>query len=94
MLSCSAVAPAVPAEFDSLASGRVGWMVGGGIEYAIDPHWIIRAEYRYTDFGLFDEALVNTYWGTFVRLHVYDNAVRLGFSYIFDLGTTPVVAKY
>ena len=30
---------------------RVGWTLGGGVEYAINNHWSARAEYRYTDFG-------------------------------------------
>jgi len=29
----------------------VGWTVGGGVEYAIDDHWVARGEVRYTDFG-------------------------------------------
>ena len=28
-----------------------GWTAGGGVEYAIDPNWIVRGEVRYTDFG-------------------------------------------
>jgi outer membrane immunogenic protein len=89
-------ATAHPAGYDSFASGRVGWTVGGGVEYALDPNWIIRAEYRYTDFGGFNEYLVNTYPGDYARLHVYDNEVELGFSYKFDMFAppAPVVAKY
>jgi outer membrane immunogenic protein len=88
-------AAGIPAGFDSFSTGRVGWTVGGGIEYAFDPNWSIRAEYRYTDFGTFNERLVNTYPGDFVHLHVYDNAVRVGFSYKFDMfAPAPVVAKY
>jgi len=30
---------------------RVGWTVGGGVEYAFDDHWSARAEVRYSDFG-------------------------------------------
>jgi outer membrane immunogenic protein len=29
----------------------VGRTAGGGLEYAIDDHWIVRGEVRYTDFG-------------------------------------------
>ena len=36
---------------DTFNSGRVGWTVGGGLEYAIDNNWSVRAEYRYTDYG-------------------------------------------
>ncbi|HEV2046311.1 MAG TPA: outer membrane beta-barrel protein [Chthoniobacterales bacterium] len=30
---------------------RVGWMVGGGLQYAITDHWSVRAQYQYTDLG-------------------------------------------
>jgi outer membrane immunogenic protein len=88
--------PGFPPGYDSFSSGRVGWTVGGGVEYAFDPNWSIRAEYRYTDFGGFNEYLVNTYPGDYVHLHVYDNEVEVGFSYKFDMFAppAPVVAKY
>ena len=81
---------------NSFSSGRVGWTIGGGIEYALDPNWSIRAEYRYTDFGGFNEYLVNTYPGDFVHVHIHDNEAELGVSYKFDLWAppAPVVAKY
>jgi outer membrane immunogenic protein len=88
--------PGVPAGYDSFSSGRVGWTVGGGVEYAIDPNWTVRAEYRYTDFGSFNEYLVSTHPGDYARLHIYDNEVEAGFSYKFDLAPppTPIIAKY
>jgi outer membrane immunogenic protein len=88
--------PAIPAGYDSFSTGRVGWTVGGGVEYAIDPNWTIRAEYRYTNYGSFNEYLVNTYPGDYVRVHLYDNEAEVGFSYKFDLAPPPgpVVAKY
>jgi len=30
---------------------RIGWTVGGGVEYALDPDWSIKAEYLYVDLG-------------------------------------------
>ena len=30
---------------------RVGWVVGGGLEYAVTRNWSIRAEYLHLDFG-------------------------------------------
>ena len=30
---------------------ELGWMVGGGLEYALTNHWRIRAQYQYVDLG-------------------------------------------
>lgn len=30
---------------------KVGYTVGGGLEYAIDPRWSLKAEYQYIDLG-------------------------------------------
>jgi outer membrane immunogenic protein len=30
---------------------RVGWTVGGGVEWMVLPNWLVRGEYRYADFG-------------------------------------------
>jgi outer membrane immunogenic protein len=79
--------------YDSLNTGRVGWTVGGGIEYAIDNNWSIRAEYRYTDFGHFNQFSPNV--AGLVDRRETDNRVQVGFSYKFDMfGPSPVVAKY
>lgn len=29
----------------------VGWTIGGGVEYAVTPHWTVKAEYDYLDLG-------------------------------------------
>lgn len=86
--------------FDAADTGRVGWTAGGGVEYAIDPNWSVRIEYRYTDYGTYDFVLVNNsgFGGDTVALRELerDNRVEAGFSYKFDLlpPPTPVVAKY
>ncbi|MCX8253389.1 Porin [Beijerinckiaceae bacterium RH CH11] len=75
----------------SLSHTRVGWTAGGGVEYAISNNWSLRAEYRYTDFGTFNDQIgaVN------VRHHETDNRVQGGFSYKFDTFVpAPVVARY
>lgn len=30
---------------------NVGWMVGGGLEYALNDHWRVRPQYQYVDLG-------------------------------------------
>jgi outer membrane immunogenic protein len=87
------------ASTSSLSSTRVGWTVGGGIEYAITNNWSVRAEYRYTDFGTFtDSPFANSFTGGFVATanhHITQNQVQIGFSYKFDTwAPAPVVAKY
>jgi high affinity Mn2+ porin len=33
---------------------RLGWAAGGGVEYAFAPHWSVRLEYLYSQFGKAD----------------------------------------
>ena len=82
---------------DSYSHTRVGYTVGGGVEYAFTNNWSLRAEYRYTDFGAFTDTLVNsTAGGVSVRHRETDNRVQAGFSYKFDTFSplAPVVARY
>lgn len=70
---------------------RTGWTVGGGVEYAITPVWSLRAEYRYSDFGSFNN-LINGV--NFSRRETQQRA-QVGFSYKFDtIVPAPVVARY
>ena len=87
---------------DSFSNTRVGWTVGGGLEYAVTNNWSIRAEYRYTDFGPSNNVLVNSFpgfngdvLGARVHTNLIENRVQVGFSYKFDTAApAPVVAKY
>jgi len=85
-----------PGGVDSVWDTRVGWTAGGGIEYAVTDNWSLRAEYRYTDFGYFNDPLTASIPGDSVSRHETDNRVQVGFSYKFDMFAppAPVVAKY
>jgi outer membrane immunogenic protein len=85
----------------SVSSTRVGWTVGGGIDYAVTNNWSVFAEYRYTNWGSINE---NNFGGGLLTGGEYfngnrkinQNQVQVGFSYKFDLlpPPVPVVAKY
>jgi outer membrane immunogenic protein len=81
---------------DSPSSTRVGYTVGGGVEYAFTNNWSVRVEYRYTDFGKYTDTLTaTTAGGVGVTHRITDNRVQAGFSYKFDMpGAAPVVARY
>lgn len=86
--------PVLGGPSNAATTGRAGWTAGGGVEFAVDPNWTVRAEYRYTDYGAYDFPLGGT--GFFVHEHERDNRIEGGFSYKFDLfpPPAPVVAKY
>ena len=68
-----------------------GWDIGAGVEYAFDPHWVSRLEYRFYDFGSFDSANVGHYLPLHVQTSV--NTVRVGFAYLFGAPAPVVVTK-
>ena len=84
---------------------RVGWTAGGGIQYAVTDNWWVFGEYRYTNFGSFNNTLFNVFspGGTLLRTafannnvhQIQENQVQVGFSYRFNLlPPPPVVSKY
>ncbi|MGH6837858.1 MAG: outer membrane protein [Methylocella sp.] len=81
----------------SRSNTRVGWTVGGGIQYAVTNNWSIRAEYRFSDFGTIREGLVGLPAGASFNegRRIQQNQVQVGFDYKFDLyAPPPFVAKY
>lgn len=38
----------------SVHDTNVGWMVGGGLQFAINNHWSVRGQYQYIDLGSVD----------------------------------------
>ncbi len=45
------VMPKQPLRIDTHSHTRAGWTVGGGVEGRVASRWLVRAEYRYADFG-------------------------------------------
>jgi outer membrane immunogenic protein len=79
---------------NSFSTTRSGWVVGGGLEYALDEHWSARAEYRYADFGNFSDRPI-VFPGISERHHWTEHQVRVGFSYKFGpRAETPAVSKF
>jgi len=52
---CGVVAGTPPFATDTHSTTRTGWTVGGGLEEKISENWFLRATYRYSDFGSFNE---------------------------------------
>lgn len=72
-------------------TGRSGWTLGAGLEYAFAQNWIGRIEYRFTSFGNF------SHWSPIVgptTQRVNDNAVRVGLAYKWGGASAPTVARY
>jgi outer membrane immunogenic protein len=77
---------AAPGGTDSFSSTVGGWTAGGGIEYALTSNWILRGEYRYTQFNKLSTVLANVVGvpGAAAYQHnITENAGRVGVAYKF-----------
>jgi outer membrane immunogenic protein len=101
---CFGALALVPSCNTAASSGtRTGWVVGGGIEWAVFQNWSIKAEYLHADLGHTTNTsiLVPTAGGvnpfpnaTINHNHnLTEDVVRIGANYKFGWGG-PVVAKY
>ena len=62
---------------------RVGWTVGGGVEYAFAPAWSAKLEYNFMDFGT---RAVSFAPGTSTDIDQQVHAVKFGVNYKFGGG--------
>jgi high affinity Mn2+ porin len=70
--------PGVASDEDTVLFTRTGWTLGLGAEYAISPHWTVRLEYLYDNFGSVSGVFPS---GTGYQ-SVFDiNALRFGLDY-------------
>ena len=87
---------------DGVSTTRVGWTVGGGVQYAVTDNWWVFAEYRYSNFGTVASTGLlagspRPFAGAFLNANctLNQNQAQVGFSYRFDMfNPPPVVAKY
>lgn len=90
-------APVFFGGYQNITHTKVGYTVGGGIEYAITTQFSLRAEYRYTDYGRYTDVptfAVGAPNSTFTHRDTVQR-VTVGFSYKFDTPVAaPVVARY
>jgi outer membrane immunogenic protein len=77
-------------EFVAQDDKRVGWTVGGGLEYKFNKHFSMKGEYLYTNFG--DDTIVNpnvTVGGVATpepithRIELHSHSGRVGFNFWF-----------
>ncbi|PPQ37134.1 porin family protein [Rhodoblastus acidophilus] len=62
-------------------ANRVGWTLGGGVEYAFTDHVIGRAEYRFTDLGT--ATTTNAATGVSDKVRYDSNSAMFGLMYKF-----------
>lgn len=90
--------PALGTTPASDSATKTGWVVGGGLEWALDRSWRVRAEYLYMDLGSMRTELgpvsvtvpaevpIDVTASGTVRTDFTDQIVRVGLSYKFGEG--------
>ena len=93
----------IPQYFGAYRESRIGWTVGGGIEWAFAQNWTAKAEFLYIDLGSDDYISPRTTFNGTTDTRVWASSVdtqayvaRVGINYLFHLGpaVAPVVARY
>lgn len=93
----------IPQYFGAYRESRIGWTVGGGIEWAFAANWTAKAEFLYIDLGSDDYISPRTTFNGTTDTRVWASSVdtqayvaRVGINYLFHLGpaVAPVVARY
>jgi outer membrane immunogenic protein len=71
-----------------ITSYDVGWVWGGGVEYAVDPHWSFKLEYLHTSFGQSRNTSISQFYVSDPKLSV----LRVGVNYRFGGADVPAFA--
>jgi hypothetical protein len=82
---------------DTASTNRFGWTIGGGVEATVWSSWLVRAEYRHTDYGTFNYTLLQAASNLdafSASLRYRTNTALVGFPYRFGgLTSTPVTDR-
>lgn len=62
---------------------QIGWTAGGGLEWALDPHWSIKAEYLFADLGDKRYSFKVAGQRTHERVSYDQHLARVGLNYRF-----------
>jgi outer membrane immunogenic protein len=74
--------PSNPGVSSTTSSTRIGWSIGGGIDYMVTSNWIARAEFGYSDFGIISQT--SALYPMFSEKHtITENSIRMGIAYKF-----------
>jgi outer membrane immunogenic protein len=66
------------------SSSATGWAVGGGLEYAIDPHWSVKAEYLHMQFPDSNVTTTNNFGYSFdFKFRNSAQTARIGLNFHF-----------
>jgi outer membrane immunogenic protein len=80
------VTPSGPSLTGSMSTTEVGWVAGGGVEYALSYNWFIKAEYLYASFSNQNAAQTSPGFPAFTgtaTANLNANIIRGGFDYRF-----------
>jgi outer membrane immunogenic protein len=75
-----------------------GWLAGGGVEYAVTNGWSMKIEYNYI--GLSGRTFTLPPTAPFLAGDTFNigthnvQMVKLGFNYLFNWGSSPIIARY
>lgn len=72
-----------PYPYLTKTTDRVGWTIGGGVEYALTNNWLARVEYRHTDLGASSFVNSNPAIDTADSVRFSSDIVLAGISYKF-----------
>jgi outer membrane immunogenic protein len=70
---------------------RWGWMIGAGVEQALNSNWSLKAEYNYNNFGRHDISICGVGGCDPYEIKQHVHLVKFGINYRFG---GPVVARY